>query len=109
MNIDDLLASLASQSSALRSLKTSAKGSGFIVFKCENLVSTSSSEDSGTIGSVRQTYDQTKKEVDTNMKHIREVSLFFFVLLLGYISVLSISGGTFELPTASSIRVAFLT
>jgi U3 small nucleolar RNA-associated protein 14 len=108
LNIDDLLAPLASQSLALQSLKTSAKVLASSSSKAKTLSAPLPQRTQERLDR-EAAYEQTKEEVDKwseTMKHIREVRL----LLLPHsqwpltkVFFVPISGRTSELPTSISI------
>lgn len=80
LNLDDLLAPLASHSSVLQSLKTSAKVLASSSSKAKTLSAPLPQRTQERLDR-QAAYEKTKEEVEKwseTMKHIREVNLFFF-------------------------------
>jgi U3 small nucleolar RNA-associated protein 14 len=85
LNLDDLLSPLASQSSALQSLKTSAEVLASSSSKAKILSAPLPQRTQERLDR-QAAYEQTKEEVDKwseTMRHIRTVSLLYFLIRSG--------------------------
>ena len=114
LNIDDLLAPLASQSSALQSLKASAKILASTSSKAKTLSAPLPQRTQERLDR-QAAYEQTKEEVDKwseTMKHIREVSLLYFFIRTGFLRVVfskfQAEHLSFPLQSQSASRVSNL-